>query len=219
MESSGYTSYREIFMQFCIHAASRRALSGLFVLAVWVVAVSMTASNARAADADLSTPKKAAAAFAKAVQEGDIDAMKSAATGTNEQLAAMKNVADLFGGIRRYEAAAIKKFGDGGKLPAEAKVDLVSEVEKSDEKVEGDKATLIDKTKPDEKHPMTLKKDGANWKVNLSEADPKMMEMRPKARKAADAIDAVIKGVEAGKYKTAIEALGALGEVMQSLNG
>lgn len=206
-------------MQFGIHAASRRGPSGLFMLAVWAVAVSLLGSSARAGDLDLSTPKKAAAVFAKAVQEGDIDTLKMTATGTEDQLAAIKNVADMFGGIRKYEAAAVKKFGDQGKLPAEAKVDLVAEVDKTEEKIEGDKATLLDKTKPDEKHPMTLKKDGGKWKVNLTEVDPKMIEMSPKARKAADGIDGVIKSIEAGKYKTAVEALMALGEILQSLNG
>ena len=86
---------------------------------------------------------------------------------------------------------------------------------KTEEKIDGDKATLIDKNKPLDKHPMTLKKDGANWKVDMKDVDPKMLEMSPKARKTADAIDAIIKNIEADKYKTAIEALQAFGEVMQ----
>ena len=205
-------------MQHCFHMASRRAPSRLFMLLACAVSALFVTASARAAEPDLSTPKNAAKAFAKAMETGDTEVMRHLASGTDAQFAAVKNIADMFGGIRRYEAAAVKKFGDAGKLPPEAKVDLVAEVEKCDEKIDGDKATLTDKSKPDEKHPMTLKKDNGNWKVNLNDADPKMVEMSPKARKAADAIDAIVKDIEAGKYKTAAEALGALGAVMQALN-
>lgn len=205
-------------MPRCFQPASRHSLSGFLALAVAAVAASLLMSSARAADADLSTPKKAALAFATAMQEGDVEAMKQAAKGTDEQFAVFNNIATMFGKVRKYEAAAIKKFGDAGKLPPQDKIDLAAEVEKSDEKIEGDKATLIDKSDPDDKHPMTLSKDGGNWKVNLKDADPKMLEMSPKAKKAGEAIDTVIKGIEDGKYKTAMDALNALGEIMATLN-
>ena len=68
----------------------------------------------------------------------------------------------------RLETAAAKKFGDAGKLPAEASVDVVADMEAATEKLEGDTAKMITKNKTEDMNPMTLKKDGSSWKVDLS---------------------------------------------------
>ena len=86
--------------------------------------------------------------------------------------------------------------------------DLVADTEKEDEKIDGDKATMIDKNKPGEKHPLTLKKEGGNWKVELSAMPPEMTEMSKSVLKMVAAMDGITKDIvtDAGKYKTPEEA-------------
>ena len=73
---------------------------------------------------------------------------------------------------------------------------------------------MVDKDKPNDKNPMTLKKEGGNWKVDLNSMPPEFIEMGKSAKKSADAIDEVTKGVGAGKYAMPLDAMMALQKAM-----
>ena len=125
------------------------------------------AESTTRAGLDLTTPKKAALAFAKALVAGDMETVKQTATGNPKEFSIVKSLGDMLQAMKRYEAAAVKKFGEEGKMSKEDSKDLVMEVEAADEKIEGEKATLVNKAVPNEKNPMALKKTGNEWKVDL----------------------------------------------------
>jgi len=174
-----------------------------------VVAAALTISGVARADADVSTPKKAAISFAKAVAAGDTAAMKALSTGTDAEFALVKSLSDVVTSTKKLEDACIKKFGDEGKLPKEMSMDLVTDLETGEEKITGDTATIATKNKPGDEYPMTLKKDGAGWKVELSvlAKDPMAAAMAQMIPTMVKGMDIVTKNINDGKYKTATEAL------------
>lgn len=138
--------------------------TGMMRVTGCMMVLALVSLTARAEEPDLSTPSKAAVAFAKAVMAGDMAAVKSLSTGTEAEYAMAKTVSDMAVSMKKLEEASVKKFGDAGKLPKEMQIDLVSDFETAEVKVDGDKATLIVKSKPDDKFPPTLKKEGTNGK-------------------------------------------------------
>jgi hypothetical protein len=182
--------------------------------AVCVAMVMTFVSVVRADEPDASTPKKAAVAFAKAVVAGDMATAKTLATGTEAEFAIVKSMSDMAGGLKRLEDAAVKKFGTDGKLPPGMGMDPVGDMESAEEKIDGDKATLILKSKPDSKNPPTLKKDGDDWKLDLStlSKDPQNAAMVPLVPAMVKALDTVTKNIGDEKYKTPVELYTDLGQ-------
>ncbi|HSI34950.1 MAG: hypothetical protein ACAI43_18765 [Phycisphaerae bacterium] len=178
-------------------------------VAAGVAAVAMVAGVARAEAPDASTPKKAAVAFTKAVVAGDMATVKSLSTGTDAEYALVKTLSEMLAATKRLETAAARKFGDAGKLPAEASVDVVADMEAATEKLDGETARMITKNKTEDMNPMTLKKDGSSWKVDLStlSKDPEAAAVAMMAPSMVKAMDAVTKNIEAGKYKDITEAM------------
>ena len=64
---------------------------------------------------DLSTPKSAALAWARAVSAGDMDAVRQAPDGTDKELALARNLSDYILAAQQYNAALVKEFGDDAK--------------------------------------------------------------------------------------------------------
>jgi hypothetical protein len=171
-------------------------------------------SVARADEPDLSTPKKAGVAFAKAVTAGDMAAVKELATGTDAEFALVKSMSDMVVSFKKLEDAAVKKFGVEAKLPQGMAMDLVGDIETAEEKIDGDKATLTIKSKPDDKNPPTFKKDGDKWKVDLSSLskDPQSAAMAPLVPAMVKVLDTVTKNITEEKYKTAVELYTDMGQ-------
>ena len=190
----------------------QRSLGGL----VAVVAVAALLAPITRAETDTSTPKKAGIAFAKAVVAGDQAAVKALSTGTDAEFALVKSISELASAMKKLEEAAVKKFGPEGKLPKEMALDMVSDFETADEKINGDTATLVIKSKPDDKFPPTLKKDGAGWKMDLTnlDKDPEAAAMAPMVPTMVKGLNTVTKNIEDGKYKTIAEAYADLGAQM-----
>lgn len=165
---------------------------------------------------ELSTPKKAGVAFAKAVQAGDMDAAHKAGIGSDADFAIVKSLSDLLLAEKRFEAAATKKFGkDGGLEKDDAMKDLVAEVEACEEKIDGDAATLVDKRNPLGAE-LSLKKDGGGWKVDVSAMgkDGGVAQMSKAGPQLVKALDDTARSIEAGKYPSAAEAKTALGQAI-----
>src|ERR1043165_6548778 len=126
----------------------------------------VAATSLRAAD----EPKDVALAFAKAMQAGDSKAIHDISVGTPEQLKTIDALAEMMKAIGKFKTACDAKFGADnvlsksmGQVP-----DLAAEVTKSEFKVDGDSVTVIDKTNPDDKHPLKLKKADGKWKIDLA---------------------------------------------------
>ena len=106
--------------------------------------------------------------------------------------------------MKRLEAATVAKFGEQGKLGEGMSIEsFVAEFEGAEEKIEGDKATLVLKSKPAASHPPTFKKVGDGWKMDLAELsrDMNSKEMLKIVPMMVAAVDGVAKDVAAGKYK------------------
>ena len=170
------------------------------------------AASLRAAD----EPKDVAVAFAKAIMAGDKKATHDVAAGTEEQLKTLDTMTDAMHAILKFKEACDKKFGADNVLSknmAGGMPDLVAEVSKSEFKVDGDSVTVVDKDKPDDKHPLKLKKVDGKWKVDLSAMGDDAKDMPPGLVKTFTELTADITD---GKYKTAEEAAGAFAQKMQA---
>jgi hypothetical protein len=205
-------------MSFAIRT---RATSIVATLAICLGAGAMMASVARADEPDTSTPKKTAVVFGKAIIAGDMDTAHKVATGSDAEFALCKGLGEMVQAFNRLNEASTKKFGDEGKLPKEMSIDIVGDFEAADEKIDGDTATLIIKGKADDKFPPTFKKDGDNWKMDLSnmDKDPSSAGMATMLPAMTKALDAVTKNVNDGKYKTFPEALQDLGAQIGAASG
>ena len=181
-------------------------------LAVVCTLVGLVGSTALAADApDLSTPKKAASAFAKAVEANNIDAAKSASVGSDEDYKLVQAIGAFIASARELRDASVAQFGEAGKgISNDELSNLSKQVEASDEKITGDTATL---GKPEEHDPMKLKKVDGNWKVDLASIPDKdqMGKALPKMQKVMTTAATEIKS---GKYKNVDEAKQAIGQQM-----
>jgi hypothetical protein len=184
-------------------------------LSFLVVALCATVSMA-ADKADLSSPKSAALAFGNALVTGDSAALRASAVGTDADYKIVDSLGTMVSAMKKLSDAASAKFGKDNAITKSSKdMDIAAELEKSEVKVDGDTATIINKDKPDDKNPMKLKKTGADWKVDLSSLPKDGMEqivkMAPAMAKAAAEVTAEI---NSGKYQKAEDAQQALGQKM-----
>jgi len=129
----------------------------------------------------------------------------------------VKGLSDMIQAFKRLDAASTKKFGDEGKLPKEMSIDLAGDFTNSEEKINGDTATLVLKNKPDDQFPPTLKKDGDNWKLDLTnmDKDPAAAAMAPMLPVMVKGLNTVAKNIDDGKYKNVGEAMADLQAQMQ----
>src|SRR5689334_1256004 len=131
--------------------------------------VTISFASAALADApDLSTPKSATVAFAKALQTGDADTAKAAAVQTPENLALIDTLAKLTIAGNKLRDAAKAKFGDagakvgGGQDPAS--VDVAKEIDQYEIKETGDTATITNPKEPT-RGTYTLNKSNGQWHI------------------------------------------------------
>jgi hypothetical protein len=194
--------------------------SGLTILLLALVAFMAEAlflspiARADAPAPDTSTPKKAAMAFAKAVDDDDMEAVHSLAIGNDAEFAVIKELGKFEQASHRLSVAANKKFNKQGNLSVEdayvlqvLSKHLFSEFEAGQEKIEGDQATLVIAGKG---APLTLKKDGNGWKLDLGFLEQQGLKFLQKSQTipmTVKAYDVVTKNVEADKYKTLREVL------------
>jgi hypothetical protein len=178
-----------------------------------VFALFVAASVLVGCKGDLSTPKGATKAFATAMEKGDAEAAKRASTGGNPAI--VESMAKAMGSSKKLRDAAIAKFGDEGKkIMGEEHNDmaeLAKTVDESEMKEDGDNATL----KPKTGEPVKLKKINGEWKVDLTEMTAAMGTMGTglfdsMSRAASETAD----DIQAGKYKTVLEAQQAFGAKM-----
>lgn len=175
----------------------------------------MVCAMVGSARADQSTPKGAALMFGNALLAGDSKGVKASAVGSDEDFKVVDALGMMVSSMKKLSDAAAEKFGKDNPISASAKdMDIAAELDKSEVKEEGDKATIINKTK-EEKNPMKLVKKDGKWFVDLASLPKSEMEqvvkMAPAIAKAASEVTTDIK---AGKFKDAMEAQQALGAKM-----
>jgi hypothetical protein len=156
---------------------------------------------------DLSSPKKSAVAFTRALENADMAAAKSASIGSDEDYKFVQGLIDFIAAGRQLRAAAIERFGDEGKqISGDAMANLSKQAESASEKIDGDSAT-VDQRNGSE--PMKLKRVEGNWKVDVS-AFPDKDQTGNALPLVQKVMAAAAADVKAGKYKTAQEARQAI---------
>lgn len=176
---------------------------------IMLVLLTVVASSVLAADKpDLSTPKKAAKSFAAAVQSADMTGVKAASTGSPEDYKMMESFAGVISAGARLRKAAVAKFGaEDGKKIVQGSPDLPAQIEQSDEKIDGDTATLVH-TGEDPANALKLMRTNGDWKVDLNRIPGKdqMAKSMPMMKELQKVLDESTTDVKDGKFKTADEA-------------
>jgi hypothetical protein len=161
---------------------------------------------------DLSTPKKAALTFAKALEDDDLAGIRSSCIGSDDDFKVIAEVAKVVNAGKKVREAAIARFGEAEAqkiIPTPgppAGIGLPRQIEQSRQKIEVDTATL---SGPQENaEPLRLRRIKGAWRVDLSalpdrnemaQALPLLIAIRNALLNAADQI-------ATGKYKSADEA-------------
>jgi hypothetical protein len=170
--------------------------------------------RAHAEAPDLSTPKKAAVAFAQDLESGDLAAARAASVGSEEDFKLIEIISGMVRSARDLRSSAIDKFGDEGKqaVPAgEELAEIAKRVGEGVEKITGDTATV---GQPNEQDPMKLKKVAeGSWRVDLSSI-PDKDEIRKTMPKVQKIFSAGAADIKSGKYKTSEDARNAISDQM-----
>jgi hypothetical protein len=189
---------------------SQRLMRTAAVLSVCVAALAQGGDPP-----DLSTPRKAILAMAKAIDEGDMPALRAACTGGGEDyfkpLEEQINAQAL---ARKMQEVAVEKFGAPGKQVGADMIGpgyaaIAAQLEAVDQVITGDSATFGPKGHP---HPMKLKKVDGAWKADLDamKKDPAVTAMERAGWQAnAKAITDTTAAIRAGIYQTPQEAIAA----------
>lgn len=179
-------------------------------LAACLLLISASAIRAESKP-DLTSPKKAATAFAVGLQAGDFNQVKASSIGDESDYKLMQTVASTMSSVHKLHEAAVSRFGVENAKKLETGVsdnnDIPRQIEASDEKLEGDSATILEKGKP-ESNAVHLKKVNGDWKVDLSNFPQKQI-----MRQTLPMLDAMrlvmtqsASDVSAGHYKNAEDA-------------
>jgi hypothetical protein len=162
---------------------------------------------------DLSTPKKAALAFAHAMERGDVAGAEAASIGSAEDDHLLQVIAGLVGAARQLRDAGVARFGDAGKsiVSCDTIANLSQQIATAGESITGNTAIVVH---PREIDPMKLRRgDDGQWKVDLAAMSDKQSKMRviPRVTKVLTTGAADLR---AGKYHTAADANDAIGQQM-----
>jgi len=159
-----------------------------------------TAATATAA-APLS-PKAVAIAFAGMVEKGDADAAKALLPDQPERVQWLKATIELVGALQKLDAAAVDRFGEGGKAVSQNQLHVIQSfksLEQAQEKVEGDSATL---TTPGQRQPLQLKKVAGRWQLQLGPAPADVPAQVELYHRLAEAAHRTAQEVADGAYQT-----------------
>ena len=197
-----------------MRAGGYRLVLGLCVLGLAAVRVA-------GATPDLSTPKKAATAFALALQKGDFETIRAVTTGQEADYKLIQTIAAMTSAANRLHDAAMSKFGEDGKKIAISTgdpKDIPRQIEASEEKINGDSASIITRGTT-EANAVKLTKVGSDWKVDLAHYPQK--EQLSQQAQVFDATSKLLAqaaaDVSGGKYGSATEASQDIQQRMMAL--
>jgi hypothetical protein len=113
------------------------------------------------------SPKAIAQMFAAALDKGDAAVAKSLLPGDATHTRWVDATIALSGALKKLDAAAVTRFGDAGKTVSQNQLHLADSfksLEKAEEKIDGDSATL---TLPDQSQPLHLARVGGKWQLQI----------------------------------------------------
>ena len=178
---------------------------------VWAVCV-LGLSVCWAAGADLSSPKKAATAFALALQKGDFDTIRAVTTGQDADYKVIQGVTAMTESANKVQKALVARFGDEGKKIAEVvstgdPQKIPQDIEASEERISGDAALIITKGTT-EATAVKLTRAGADWKVDLAHYPLKeeLVKNAPMFEAMSKLFTQIAGDISGGKYHSALEA-------------
>jgi len=186
---------------------------------------SASVATTHAAPGDQSSPKAALKSFARSLEAGDKQAiMRLLVTDSPQDKKLADAASDLAEATAHLRDAAVKTFGDKqsealGNQPGGAD-EAVKRIDQSEEKIDGDKATV--KPKENEGPPLNMVRRDGKWMLPMSELskdvepadlEKNLSDMSRQIKLLRELTDEV----SAGKYKTAIDARQALDKrIMQA---
>ena len=139
------------------------------------------------AAAPLPSPKAVALAFAGLVERGDASAAKGLVPQDSMHAQWVDATVALASALKRLDAAAVAKFGDGaGKAVSQNQLHLTASLkslEQAQEKVEGDTATL---TVPESPRPLILRRVEGRWQLQVGATSQREIELLHDLAQAAD---------------------------------
>lgn len=156
--------------------------------------------------AELATPKLAAFAFVRAMEQNDMARFRAVTIGSDDDYKLFEPLLGMVGSAKQLEHAAREKFGKAGRVivrdsPA---VELEVHIQESDVKVTNDTAILRHHGQ-DDADPLHLRHTPAGWKVDLT-AIPNRAQMSASAdsmTRMQKAFSASAADIRAGKFPTA----------------
>ena len=170
---------------------------------------------------DLSTPKKAATAFALSLQKGDFDTIRAVTTGQEADYKLIQSIVAMTAAANKLHDAAMAKFGEEGRkmdLTTGDPQDIPRQIEASEEKINGDHASIITKGTT-EANAVKLNRVGNEWKVDLANYPQKqqLTEQAPMFDATGKLLAQAAGDVAGGKYHSALEASQDIQQRMMAL--
>jgi len=180
---------------------------------VWVVFVwALAASWASGANPDLASPKKAATAFALALQKGDFATVRSVTTGQESDYKLMQSVATMTEAANKVQNALVSKFGEEGKkigagISTGDPQKIPQDIAASEERVSGDAALIIMKGSTEAAAIRLTRVDG-DWKVDLAHYPAKetLAQQASSFEPMSKLFTQIAADISGGKYRSALEA-------------
>jgi hypothetical protein len=188
-------------------------------LCVAVLVAGLVAGAGRASAADeKDAVGKAAKAWATAMRDGNVDAVKANSYGSAEEVSRFQGNAKLGAAFRALSEAAQAKYGDQAAMLTRfnKQIDFAQLVDESKIEVDGDEATITSK----QNKALKLKRSGGAWKVDLSSLPPESRQMDPKQSAGmTSAVTTTTDEIKADKHPTFESALIALSKRMKAAGG
>jgi hypothetical protein len=160
-------------------------------------------------DPQLATPKMAAFAFVRAMEQNDMAQFRAVTIGSEDDYKLFEPLLGMVGSAKDLEHAAREKFGKAGRaiVRESPAVELEVHIQESDIKVTNDTAILRHHGQEDA-DPLHLRHTSTGWKVDLT-AIPNRAQMAAAAEGMArmrKALTTSAADIRAGKFPTAEEA-------------
>lgn len=164
------------------------------------------------AQADTSSPKKAAQSLARAFTAGDVQGAKAVTTGTDEQMKGLERMVPAVAEVKKMVDAATAKWGKDNPIAKQfgSMTSREKMIDEADIKENGDTATITYKEQG--VTPDTLVKKDGQWKFDLSSM--KEMPNEDMTKKMADAARQTADDIAKGKYDSAEKAMAGFGAKM-----
>lgn len=162
-----------------------------------------------------ASPRDAAAAFARAMRAGDVEAARAVSVGDDASTAAMVAFVEYAHAIHRLRTASEAKYGDPSAVVVSpgisADASILASAEQGRLDLNGDNATLVG---PRPREEVKLRRIDGGWKVDRSSflLGGEMLKSLPTLRLTASAYLETAREIEAGEHPTARQA-------KQSLDG